>query len=185
VTPPPRDAFAATVRRALDMHDEWDAPHSFETLHWDGTKLTTMTYACIMTDIKPSDYPAYMMALAREELEKHPEDPAYGYLLQAEGHRVTEPGPEASAAEREQFQRDRREREVLAAGHLRLPAGRTVDRRAARHRGDDRDLVPRDARLPPPGPELTWAFPAWSRWIAAGLPCWPAGSPAGSGGGCG
>jgi hypothetical protein len=110
VSPPPRDVFAATVRRALDMHDEWDSPHSFETLHWDGTTLRTMTYACIMTDIKPADYPAYMTALAKEELEKHPDDPAYGYLIQAEGYRVTEPGPEASAEEREQFQRDRRER---------------------------------------------------------------------------
>jgi hypothetical protein len=107
MSPPPRDVFAATVRRALDMHTEWDSPHSFETLHWDGEKLRTMTYACITTDIDAVKYPALMMGMAREELEKHPEDPAYGYLVQAEGHRVIEPGPGASAAEREQFRRDR------------------------------------------------------------------------------
>jgi hypothetical protein len=107
VSPPPRDVFAALVRRALDMHDTWDSPHSFETLHWDGAKLTTMTYVCLMPAIDAVKYPDLMMRAAKEELGRHPEDPAYGYLLLAEGHRVIEPGPDASAAEREQFRRDR------------------------------------------------------------------------------
>ncbi len=105
--PPPRDAFATAARLAIDRHDEWDAPHSFETLHWDGEKLRTMTYACIMTDIAPADYPKVMAGLAREELEKHPDDPAYGYLLQVESFGVSKPGPGASEAERERFERAR------------------------------------------------------------------------------
>lgn len=36
MTPPPRDVFAAAARNAIERHDEWDSPHSFETLHWDG-----------------------------------------------------------------------------------------------------------------------------------------------------
>jgi hypothetical protein len=30
VTPPPRDAFAAAARHAVERHDEWDAPHAFD-----------------------------------------------------------------------------------------------------------------------------------------------------------
>lgn len=104
---PPRDVFAAAARLAIERHDEWDAPHAFETLHWDGAKLTTMTYACIMQDMPPARYPQVMAGLAREELEKHPVDPAYGYLLQVESFGVSEPGPGASEAEREQYERDR------------------------------------------------------------------------------
>jgi hypothetical protein len=104
---PSRDMFAAFARAEVSRHDEWDSPHSFQTLHWDGEKLTVLTYACIMTDMNPVSYPAVMTGLAREELEKHPDDPAYAYLLQTESFRVREPGPEAPAAEREQYQRDR------------------------------------------------------------------------------
>jgi hypothetical protein len=61
---PPRSVFAAAVREAIDAHDEWDAPHAFETLHWDGEKLTVLTYACIMPDMDPVSYPAVMTGLA-------------------------------------------------------------------------------------------------------------------------
>jgi hypothetical protein len=107
VSVPPRDAFAAAARLAIERHDEWDAPHAFETLHWDGEKLRTMTYLCIMNDVDPPKYPALMARAALEELEKHPDDPAYGYLLQVESHGVSKPGPQASEAEREQYERDR------------------------------------------------------------------------------
>lgn len=107
MSPPPRDVFAAAARKAIEDHDKWDAPHSFETLHWDGEKLRTMTYLCIMTDVNPPDYPKVMARAASEELERNPEDPAYGYLLRLESFGVREPGPEASEAEREQYRRDR------------------------------------------------------------------------------
>jgi hypothetical protein len=110
VSAPPRDAFAAAARHAAERHDEWDAPHSFETLHWDGAKLTTMTYACIMQDMPPAKYPQVMMGLAREELEKHPDDPAYGYLLQVESFGMREPGPGDTAAYRERYDDARRNR---------------------------------------------------------------------------
>lgn len=104
---PPRDVFAAAARKAIEDHDEWDSPHCFQTLHWDGERLTCRTYVCIMPDVDPVKYPALMAKAAREELEKHPDEAAYAYLLQIESFGVTEPGPDASEAEREQYERDR------------------------------------------------------------------------------
>ena len=104
---PPREVFADFTRQTIEAHDEWDSPHCFITLHWDGEQVSVGTYASIMLDINPADYPAYMISLAREEHEKNPDDPAYAYLLQAEFFGATEPGPDASEAERAQFQRDR------------------------------------------------------------------------------
>lgn len=96
---PPRSMFAAAARAEIDRHDEWDSPHCFQTLHLDGDQLTVRTYACIMPDVNPPDYPRLMAKIAREQHEKHPDDPAYAYLLEVEGFGVAEPGPEASAAE--------------------------------------------------------------------------------------
>jgi hypothetical protein len=110
VSPPPREAFAAAARHAVERHAEWDSPHAFETLHWDGEKLTTMTYACIMPDVDPVKYPAYMTRLAREELDRHPDDPAYGYLLQVESFGMRVPGPGDTAAYRERYEDARRNR---------------------------------------------------------------------------
>ena len=104
---PPRDVFAAAARKAIEDHNEWDSPHAFVTLHWDGENLTGRTYACIMPDIHPADYPAYMIKLAREDYEKDPDDAAYAYLLQIEAFGVAEPGPGASDAERAQHLADR------------------------------------------------------------------------------
>jgi hypothetical protein len=99
MTVPPRSVFAAAARAEVDRHDRWDAPNSFQTLHLDGDSLVCRTYACIMPDINPPDYPALMAKLAIERHDKDPRDPAYAYLLQLEGWGLGEPGPEASAAE--------------------------------------------------------------------------------------
>lgn len=107
MTAPPRDVFAAITRKVVEDHDEWDSPHSFLTLHWDGEKLSVRTFVCIMPDVDPVKYPALMMKAAREELEKDPDDPAYGYLIQGEFFGTTEPGADASEEERDQFRRDR------------------------------------------------------------------------------
>lgn len=104
---PPQSAFAAAVRKAVENHSEWDSPHCFLTLHWDGGELACRTFVCIMPDIDPEDYPAVMSKAAFGELEKDPDDPAYGYLLQIEGHGVLAPGPGASETDREQYDRDR------------------------------------------------------------------------------
>jgi len=61
-----------------------------------------------MTDVPPDRYPALMAGIAREQLEKEPDDPAYAYLLQVESFGVTAPGPGASEEERRQFDADRR-----------------------------------------------------------------------------
>lgn len=106
---PPRDVFAAATRQAVEeLHTDWDSPHSFQTLHWNGEKLHTGTYACVMPDINPDDYPALMIGIAREQQEKHPEDPAYAYLLQCESFGVTMPVREKmSVTEQMQFDADR------------------------------------------------------------------------------
>lgn len=107
---PPREPFAAAARHAIEDHTEWDAAHAFITFRWDGAKLSAGTYACIMPDIEPDDYPQLMAGLALEELQKDPGDPAYAYLLQTEGYGVKPPGPDATDKERLQYRADRRQR---------------------------------------------------------------------------
>jgi hypothetical protein len=88
--------FAEAAREVTERHTEWDSPHCFEILVWDGAKLFCRSYACIMPDWDPADYPALMIRLAREDFEKHPGAPAYAYLLQVEG--VSATGDEAAFA---------------------------------------------------------------------------------------
>jgi hypothetical protein len=104
---PHRDVFAAFTRKAIEDHGEWASPHCFMTLHAEDGQLHCRTYAAIMPDISPPDYPSLMFRLAGEELEKHRDDPACAYLLQIEAFGVTGPGKGATEAEREQYARDR------------------------------------------------------------------------------
>ena len=104
---PPREFFAAATRKAIEDHDEWDSPHWFMPLHWEDGKLSPHIVACIMPDIAPTDYPAHMIRIAREDYEKDPDSAAYAYLLQIEAFGTTEPGPEASDEERAQYLADR------------------------------------------------------------------------------
>jgi hypothetical protein len=103
----PRELLAAETRKAIEDHSKWDSPHAFITLHWDGEKLACRTYAMIMPDVAPADYPRLMMKMAREEHERDPDEPACAYLLQIEAFGVTEPGPQATEAERIQYNADR------------------------------------------------------------------------------
>lgn len=108
---PARSVFAAAARDwVTGGHDEWDAPHCFQTLHLDGDSLVCRMYACITTDVGPADYPRWMAKLAAGQHERAPRDPAYAYLLQVESFGVTEPGPEASAAELAAYHAARRGR---------------------------------------------------------------------------
>lgn len=103
----PRDALAAATRKAIEDHDEWDSLHRFQTLRWDGERLAVGTYAAIDPGIDPPQYPALMARIAGEQLEKDPAEPACAYLLQIEAFGVTEPGKDATEAEREAFQKAR------------------------------------------------------------------------------
>jgi hypothetical protein len=107
---PPQSVFAAAARREIETHAEWDAPHCFQTLHLDGGSLVPRTFACIMTDINPTDYPRLMAGMAADQHDRDPGDPAYAYLLQVEAFGLTEPGPEASAAELAAYHQARRGR---------------------------------------------------------------------------
>jgi hypothetical protein len=104
---PPRDVFAAAARRAVEEHDEWDSPHNFQTLHWDGERLHCHAYVCIMPDLHATQYPQVMAGTAREQQIKDPADPAYAYLLQIEAFGIPEPAPDAPLAERKHYDADR------------------------------------------------------------------------------
>lgn len=103
----PREQFAAVTRDFIEDHSEWDAPHRFVILYRDGDEVAVGSYAVIMPDVHPDQYPGLMARAADDWRESHPDKPAYAYLLQIEAHSVTEPGPDASEAERNQFQADR------------------------------------------------------------------------------
>lgn len=107
---PPRSVFAAAARQEIEAHVEWDAPHCFQTLHLDGENLVPRTVACIMLDVDPTVLPRMMAKMAAAEHEMHPDERAYAYLLQVEAFGVTEPGPEASAAELAAYHAARRGR---------------------------------------------------------------------------
>jgi hypothetical protein len=107
---PPRSVFAAAARAEVESHVAWDAPHCFQTLHMSGDDLVPRTFACIMTDINPTDYPRLMGQMAADQHARDPRDPAYAYLLQIEAFGMVEPGPEASAAELAAYHQARRGR---------------------------------------------------------------------------
>jgi hypothetical protein len=107
---PPRDAFAAYTRRVIEDHEVWDRPATFQTLHWDGEALHPWTHAVILPDVAARHLPAFMAGMAKDELDGHPDEPAYAYLLQFESHAVAPLGLDATEAERRQLREDQRRR---------------------------------------------------------------------------
>lgn len=103
----PRTALADATRRITEEHTDWDSPHQFITLHWDGKQISHGTFAVITPDVHPTIYPSVMAKIAREELEGERRDSVYAYALQIEGWGVVEPKPDASLDERVQFEADR------------------------------------------------------------------------------
>lgn len=103
---PPGEAYAAEARAIVEEHRRWDAPHHFITLHWDGERIRHGTYAVITPDVDPADYPAYMAALAYQQIAGHTDDLPVGYLLQMEGNGIFEHGDETGEW-RAQVARDR------------------------------------------------------------------------------
>jgi hypothetical protein len=101
---PPEKLAEFTRRVIAEMHSEWDAPHQFMTLHWDGTEITAGTLACITPDVPPADYQNVMMRIALEELTGRPCRPC-AYLLQIEAYTTTVTA-DATAAERAQAYAD-------------------------------------------------------------------------------
>lgn len=104
---PPRSVFADYARKILQDHYEWDSPHKFLSLHWDGEKLTCGSYVCIATDVRDDQYPVMMLRTARETIERQPGSPPYGYLIQIEAFAATKPGPDAPEEEHRRFEADR------------------------------------------------------------------------------
>jgi hypothetical protein len=104
---PPREMFAAEARRITEMHTDWDSPHQFITLHWDGERVSYGTVAMITTDVHPTMYPGVMAGIAREALTGEDRANLYAYALQIEGYAVVEPGSDATEEERRRFLADR------------------------------------------------------------------------------
>lgn len=104
---PPREVFADVTRRITAEHTDWDSPHQFFTLHWDGEKVSFGTLAVITPGIHPTAYPALMAKIAKDELDEERGDTVYAYALQIEGWGVVAPGPEATETERQRFHADR------------------------------------------------------------------------------
>jgi hypothetical protein len=92
----PDAAYAAQARALIDQHTDWDAMHTFVTLHWRDGGLHIGTYVAIDPGVEPRAYPALMISYAHEWAEAHPGDPAAGYGLQTESYGIDQP-PGASA----------------------------------------------------------------------------------------
>ena len=108
------DAEFAEFARAFitEFHDDWDALHAFETLHWTDGSLSVGLHAAIDTSYEPRDYPKIMLAMASEtidrcETEKMLPAPC-GYLLQIETYYVETPD-DANEAFKAQLVQDHRD----------------------------------------------------------------------------
>jgi hypothetical protein len=107
---PSRDQLAAITRQMIEKHQDWDSAHEFVIWTWDGRDLALGTLAVIDPAMNPQDYPDIMVRLVSSHREKHPEPPAYAFVLQIEAFGVVAPAKDATEAERAQFDRDRRGR---------------------------------------------------------------------------
>jgi hypothetical protein len=107
----PKEAFRVFTRQVAEAHGEWDTPHEFVTVHWNDDHLVPRTVGVLAPDILPTKYPQIMAGLAMKEIElTGAEDVAVAYLLRVEVFGVPDPGPDATEAEREQFDSDARNR---------------------------------------------------------------------------
>jgi hypothetical protein len=94
------------------MHDTWDAPPQFISLHWDGEKVTWGDVAVIV-GFHPDAYPALLTKKAGDavlEQRQRGEQTLYAFAVISEGHSVLSPPPGASTEARRQYERDRRNR---------------------------------------------------------------------------
>ena len=146
---PPREPFAAACRALIEAHDEWDSPHAFQTLRWDGGELAVGTHACVMPDIHPDRYPDLMRKIVTDEIRDRPGEPAYAFAIQIEGFGVRMPpeSVELSAAERARFRADsigrtfhkRPDRVEICTAHLADIHGRMWT--AGKYRGGDEAIT--------------------------------------------
>jgi hypothetical protein len=97
---PPADEIERHIRAVLD-HDEWNAPHTFRALSWNGAYLGTPVLAVIDPAIDPPDYPRALNEVVARSLSRNAADhssaPIVAYTLQIEAHGV-ELTPEQRAA---------------------------------------------------------------------------------------
>ncbi|GIH91984.1 hypothetical protein ACFFMN_33750 [Planobispora siamensis] len=112
MNPIDQSILADYAARLLDTRTDWDIPHEFHTLHWDGERLRTGTLTMIDPSVPPSAYPHLMASTSGKEAAeqcKAGERTLYGYALIVEAHSVKEPA-DPSPEEAARFTRDRIER---------------------------------------------------------------------------
>jgi len=115
--PLPRVVLAALAREVIDAHSEWDAPHALASVYRDGKGGACYgTVTLIDPALHPGLYPAVISSRAAEDSAK--QGPPYAFLLQAEMFGTTEPGADASPADRALYEADRQARTF----HLRKDA---------------------------------------------------------------
>lgn len=100
--------LARLTREVIEAHSEWDSPHQFVTFAVEGDAVRPRLLAVIDPAIDPRDYPETMFSLGSKDMARN--GPACGFLLQIESYAVKQLPDSASAAEREQLERDRRGR---------------------------------------------------------------------------
>ncbi|MEW9530555.1 hypothetical protein [Microbispora sp. NPDC049125] len=117
----PRNAPAPAIQGFVDRHaiggPDWNGPHTFATVTWDGSDLGVHTWVSITTDVHPGQYPKVITRFSRDAVieanrarANGVEPNLYGYLLVAEFWRAPEPRWDAPAKAHRRWDADRRNR---------------------------------------------------------------------------
>lgn len=102
--------LADLTRRILAMHDDWDTPHSFYAITWDGTEPRIHTAAMIDPAIHPNMHPGLMVSIATDAIAADKGAPVVAFAFQFEAFSVMRPDDNAPAGEVERFEADRAQR---------------------------------------------------------------------------
>lgn len=89
------EELAAVTRKAIEIHDEWDALHSLLIIHRDGAGVRVNTVVAIDPAFQPELYPLMIESIVKESAAK--DGPPYALLLQIEAFGALMPEDDAPA----------------------------------------------------------------------------------------
>ncbi|MBF6301204.1 hypothetical protein IU459_27200 [Nocardia amamiensis] len=104
---PAEDEMVRVTNATVAGHDEWDSPHYFTALAWDGTRVFATMVTVIDPGVRPQDYPPVLLEVMSKHLADRLRDkpgaaPVVACMLQVETFGLrTGPGgmiPEERAA---------------------------------------------------------------------------------------